>query len=370
MYRFIPPTTHLAHAIRSGRRIASTRPSTGIHFGGTHRAALPISPTSTFTHLGRAFTTTLRLRNGVNDESPSAEAQAEQLASSHDADATATAAAGEPNTDATAVTSTDTLEIPAEPIEEPEKVDEWFVDSTFEDAHVHSQATRTFTYPTAAPAVPLWQRRQRAQQTADEVGGSASISDLPWASVHPEAYRWTKLARTEDWLAVCTDVLKYARGENLSVIDMRHKCDWTEFMIVAEVNSQRQIYAAVSELQKTIRQVAKLSGATKFNIAVDGADSEDWTILSLGPITVHVMTTAARATYNLEGLWSEINDPLLTSPSRDAAAGEGDEALDLERIRAVMSQAFMESAKATPETYETVTEQDVLDSVNFRPSRS
>ncbi|RKP37802.1 Oligomerization domain-containing protein [Dimargaris cristalligena] len=252
-------------------------------------------------------------------------------------------------------------------------IDEWFVDPEFEAAASTSttasgadpsSSTGLFSYPTATEAaVPRWQRASRSP--LDQAKYDQAVADgLPWVQAHPLAYQWTSLATLPDWVQVCTDVLRHGRTQRITVLDMRRKCDWTEYMVIAESSSQRQIYAAVMDLQKTIKSLQKYQKTFRFRTAVDGADSEDWILLNLGRITVQVMTPAAREAYNLEGLWSAIQDPLLETP--ELLGDDGEATMPMDRIRDIMSREFKASARAKDTTYETITEQDTIDSVNLR----
>ncbi|KAJ1966804.1 hypothetical protein IWQ62_002241 [Dispira parvispora] len=246
------------------------------------------------------------------------------------------------------------------------EVDTWFVDPDFEALPERPLATRQFASPDRGSQVPLWQRRQRAVD-AERTAETGALSNVAWADVHPLAHRWTSLTTTQDWLMVCADILSYARAQCMTVIDMRQKCDWTEYMVVAEALSHRQSSALVMDVQKTLKALQRAHGiqpSQRLRLRVEGADCEDWVTLNLGRIIIHILSPEARRTYDLEGLWAPISDPML-APTRN----EGDSvdaSVEYARIREIMAKEFKATIQATDDAFQTLTENDVRNSVNMK----
>ncbi|KAJ1979397.1 hypothetical protein H4R35_001531 [Dimargaris xerosporica] len=242
-------------------------------------------------------------------------------------------------------------------------VDDWFVDPAYEDAQ--GQARKSFepTTPQTGQFVPLWQRKTHGQQLDAEQRQRAVESGLPWVHCHPLAYQWPALDQVADWVKACIDMLQYLKAQNVVVMDMRAKCDWTEYMVIAEADSQRQIHAAAMAILKTIKSLQRVRKTLGTRPHTEGLDESDWAIINLGKITIHIMTKEAREAYNLEGLWSAIHDPLLRPPS-DASTDTAE--LDIAQIRALMHRDFQASAHFTESEHETMTEETVLHGVNWR----
>ncbi|TPX57703.1 hypothetical protein PhCBS80983_g03633 [Powellomyces hirtus] len=107
------------------------------------------------------------------------------------------------------------------------------------------------------------------------------------------------------------NVLKEENGKNLAVISMRDKCDYTDFMVIVEGRSKKQIYALADAVRRRAKHRTLQDVSLPNTLTIEGADSEDWMVLDLGRFIVHCFTPEARARYNLEGLWTAIKDPLL-----------------------------------------------------------
>ncbi len=89
------------------------------------------------------------------------------------------------------------------------------------------------------------------------------------------------------------------KGDGVMVLDVRGRNSWADFFVIATVSSsthskglQRHVHEALKELGLAVRPTRRKS-----------ADGEDWTLIDLGDIVVHLMTPPARAFYDLEKLW-------------------------------------------------------------------
>jgi len=113
----------------------------------------------------------------------------------------------------------------------------WFVDESYPTATGFDlDAEKAATEASSSDFVPLWQKNaQRTPGSADESTGEEDISP--------------------DSISGLVKLLESERARNIKVIDMREKCDWTNWMVIAEGLSERhlgnvadQVYGAVSGL--------------------------------------------------------------------------------------------------------------------------
>lgn len=89
------------------------------------------------------------------------------------------------------------------------------------------------------------------------------------------------------------------KGIDVKVLDVSGSNTWADYFIIATVSSavhshglQRHVLDAVKELGLEIRP-------TKRKLP----DGDDWVLIDLGDVIVHLMSTAARSFYDLERLW-------------------------------------------------------------------
>ena len=94
------------------------------------------------------------------------------------------------------------------------------------------------------------------------------------------------------------------------VMDMRNLNYWTDFFIIATVTSnthlsglERHIKDFVRENELEILRRSKKPGkGAELNLAE--SYSEEWRLLDLGSIVIHLMTEKVRKFFELERLWS------------------------------------------------------------------
>jgi hypothetical protein len=106
---------------------------------------------------------------------------------------------------------------------------DWFVDTDYEQDNAGLQQS---------DFIPLWQRRATGE-TAASTAAANMIKD--------------KKIKLSSVLAL----LEESKAENVGVIDMRSKCDWTDFMIVAESSrGERFLNSIADELVSVVRVIS------------------------------------------------------------------------------------------------------------------
>ncbi|KAJ3063936.1 hypothetical protein HDU98_000324 [Podochytrium sp. JEL0797] len=100
-------------------------------------------------------------------------------------------------------------------------------------------------------------------------------------------------------------VLESERGGNISMYDISHKCEWTETLIIVEGRSKKQLFSLMDGVRRLAKRFAATDPSLVSNMAIEGAQTEDWMVLDLGRVVVHVMTPEARWFYDLDSLWGE-----------------------------------------------------------------
>lgn len=94
-------------------------------------------------------------------------------------------------------------------------------------------------------------------------------------------------------------LIQDGKGEDLAVIDISELNSWTDFFVIATVSSAVQSQG----IQKQIKDWIKGAGleVRKTNNKVSGG--QDWNLIDLGSVVVHLMSEEAREFYDLEKLW-------------------------------------------------------------------
>ncbi|AEF86341.1 iojap family protein [Treponema primitia ZAS-2] len=90
------------------------------------------------------------------------------------------------------------------------------------------------------------------------------------------------------------------RGEDVIVMDLREINHWTDFFVVATVSSS----AHVQGLQRHIKDYARDKGIEILRQHRKASSDDEWNLIDLGNIVVHLMSSGSRSFYELERLWS------------------------------------------------------------------
>jgi ribosome-associated protein len=94
------------------------------------------------------------------------------------------------------------------------------------------------------------------------------------------------------------------KAHDVVVLDMRGVVSYTDFLVIATGNTERQTKA----IEEAIYQDLKHSddGPRRVPERVEGATEARWILMDYLDAIVHVFTPAARDYYRLETLWGEV----------------------------------------------------------------
>ncbi len=109
-------------------------------------------------------------------------------------------------------------------------------------------------------------------------------------------------------LALAT-LLADHNGENVIVLDVSIQAGWTDRFVIATATSSAHLRGLVRFIdEETIR--LGLHRLSRNSLA----DDDEWLLIDLGDVVVHVMTEHARTFYELEKLWFQ-SPAVLVGPS-------------------------------------------------------
>lgn len=92
--------------------------------------------------------------------------------------------------------------------------------------------------------------------------------------------------------------LEDIKGQDLACLDIRRLTDLADYMVLASGATGRQVKA----LADNVLAQSKASGLEV--LGVEGLDDQEWVLIDLADVIVHVMQPKARDFYELERLWS------------------------------------------------------------------
>lgn len=89
------------------------------------------------------------------------------------------------------------------------------------------------------------------------------------------------------------------KGDDVAVIDVSELSSWTDYFVIVTVNSNahwKGIYKSIKDYVKENDMEIHVS-----NKKLPGGD--DWNLIDIGSVVVHLMSKEARSFYDLEKLW-------------------------------------------------------------------
>ena len=109
--------------------------------------------------------------------------------------------------------------------------------------------------------------------------------------------------------------LEDLKGVNIVTLDVAALTPMTDYMVLVTGTSNRHVKA----LADTANECSKALGIQP--LGIEGRESYDWVLMDLADVIVHVMNEEARSFYELERLWSSLDDATQSSdtPSNQEA---------------------------------------------------
>jgi ribosome-associated protein len=107
--------------------------------------------------------------------------------------------------------------------------------------------------------------------------------------VTPETLRDLAIAALED-----------RKGQKILALDVRRLTSIADVMVIVTGTSNRHVKALVD----SVVEAATAAGCKP--LGVEGLGTNEWVLIDLGDVLVHVMQAEARSFYDLERLWSDI----------------------------------------------------------------
>ena len=95
------------------------------------------------------------------------------------------------------------------------------------------------------------------------------------------------------------DLILEKKARDLVVIEIDRISSLGDYLVIATVDSNRQLQALASELDVVMKQ----EGSPR--LGNEGRDQGWWVLLDFGDVIVHLMQEEAREYYDLESLWAD-----------------------------------------------------------------
>ncbi|MCL2276878.1 MAG: ribosome silencing factor [Treponema sp.] len=116
--------------------------------------------------------------------------------------------------------------------------------------------------------------------------------------------------------ASVAELLREHKGLNVSLLDLRGICNWSDYFIIATVTSK-------THMDGLGRHLKIFCGENNIDFSGSSGKNPDdeWRLIDLGNIIIHLMTPATREFYDLERLWAPIDHPKDADLNKSKRAG-------------------------------------------------
>jgi ribosome-associated protein len=120
-----------------------------------------------------------------------------------------------------------------------------------------------------------------------------------------DADRLSPLEQARRIAALCQEKL----ASDVTILDMRGVCDFTDFFVIASGRNPRQTKAIYDEVAGTMKKEHRLLPR-----ASAGLPEATWIVGDYNDVVLHLFTPETRGFYRLEQLWDDV-------PSVEVATG-------------------------------------------------
>jgi ribosome-associated protein len=108
--------------------------------------------------------------------------------------------------------------------------------------------------------------------------------------------------KSDELRDLAISILDDMKGSDVIHFDIREMTSIADYMIICSGRSSRHLQAMADEL-------ALKAKAKKIHpIHIEGQGENEWILIDLGEVIVHVMTPNARSFYDLESLWEPVKE--------------------------------------------------------------
>lgn len=94
-------------------------------------------------------------------------------------------------------------------------------------------------------------------------------------------------------------LMEDGKGNDVTLLDISGLNSWTDYFVIVTVTSS----AHWQGLYKQIKEYIKDNDLEIHLTNRKSPDGDDWNLIDLGAIVVHLMSESARSFYDLEKLW-------------------------------------------------------------------
>jgi ribosome-associated protein len=105
------------------------------------------------------------------------------------------------------------------------------------------------------------------------------------------------------------DALLERKSINPIYLDIRGLASYADTLLISSARSNRQVKAIAEHIERILKK-QKIKA-----LHVEGLREGHWVLMDYGDVIIHIFYEPERSFYNLEGLWSEVEQIFLDPQS-------------------------------------------------------
>lgn len=149
-----------------------------------------------------------------------------------------------------------------------------------------------------------------------------TIGDLKLPASTPAAADTPTLTELETDASALSAFIRSVLDENsaqdIIEIDIAEKSSVADYMIVASGRSNRHVGALSDYVLRALKEIGFK------DIGTEGKDGQDWVLIDIGDVILHIFRPEVRVFYNLEKIWSVPLPDGLRNVSEQAPSDDSD----------------------------------------------
>lgn len=107
---------------------------------------------------------------------------------------------------------------------------------------------------------------------------------------------------SKDLLKLIVGAVDEKHGEEIIVYDMRGISILSDYVVITNGNSNRQVHAITENVSEKLKEV------NYYDFNIEGNKDSNWLLIDAKEVLVNVFTDEAREFYGLEKLWSDAKE--------------------------------------------------------------